>query len=498
MDNEVIRLPQIPPSVKKNATLGLFAAFAVFFLITGVVLYYSLMIYVGPNKAAIVMEYGGAIVTPPENGFIATKSGQMGIQLEVWREGLHFVNPIFTSAEIVDVVKVPDNNVGYVIRKFGKDLPPGQVIAGEGEKGVLDLELKPGFYPQYSNKYAFDVVISKAIQVPPGSVGVVTNLAGTMPAKPNQFLTEEGERGVQKKYLTPGTYFMNPYLKQVDLVNVQSRRTDIPDIVFPSNDGFPISLNCSIEWYIPESEAPITFMMFGKEEEVENKIIFPSALNFARIIGSNADATTFISGETRQKFGRDFQEAIATAVREVSVEIKETGIRTILPPEEVLTILQDREIAIQQKQQYLQEISQNAEKLKLEIQRTKGLKEKDIVDKKTEMLKSLLDKKRAQDVAVLDAQRELDATKIELQAARNIADASRTIARAEADASLLKFKAEANAQQAAVNAFGNGKQGAESYALYTLTKNVAPRIEEIFTGTNVFWKEILIGEGKRP
>ena len=458
----------------------------------GIVLYYSLMVNVGPGQVAIVMEYRGESVAP-ENGFIAVNPGQMGIQLKVWREGLHFVNPVFTRVEIVPIVQIPENSVGYVIRKYGKDLPLGRVVAGDGEKGVLDVSLKPGFYPEYSNNYAYEVVITEAIQVPPGHVGVVTNLAGPLPTVPNQFLSEAGERGVQKQYLTPGTYFLNPYVQRVDLVNIQSRRTDISDVSFPSFDGFPVSLNCSVEWYIPEENAPLAFVKFGEETEVENKIIFPSVLNFSRIIGSSQEATTFISGETRQKFGEDLQHAIANAIHSVSVEIKETGVRTILPPEEVLAILQDRELAVQQQQQYLQEITQNAEQLKLQVQRTKAEKEKDIVDKNTELLKALLDIQRAQDVAVLEAQRELDAARIELEAARNVADATRTMARAEADAMLMTFKAEASAQAAAVSAFGEGGKAAEGYARYMMTKTLAPRIDDIFSGVELLREDVLLG-----
>lgn len=458
----------------------------------GLFLYYSFLVNVGPNRVAIVMEYRGEPVQS-ENGFIAVNPGEMGIQLEVWREGLHFVNPIFTEVEIVDIVRVPENHVGYVVSKFGRDLPAGAVVAGEGEKGVLDIVLKPGYYPEYSNKYAYDVIIKEAIHIPPGYVGVLTNQAGPMPKEANQFLSAADERGVQERYLTPGTYFLNPYIQRVDLVNVQSRRSDISDVTFPSYDGFPVSLNCSVEWFIPENNAPITFVMFGEEVEVDNKVILPSVLNFSRMIGSSEEATTFISGETRQKFGRDFQKAIADSVNTVNVAVKETGIRTILPPEEVLNILKDREIAIQQKQQFLQEIQQNAETQKLQVQRTKAEKEKDIVDKNTEMLKELLDRQRAQDVAVLDAQKEFDAAKVELEAARNIASASMTIAEAEAKATLMKFEAEANAQRAAVRAFGDSGDAATSYANYMLTKSLAPRIGELFTRPDVLWQNTILG-----
>ena len=48
-----------------------------------------------------------------------------------------------------------------------------------------------------------------------------------MPKNPNVFLVEEGERGVQRKTLEPGTYYLNPYETRVSQVDCRSRRFNL-------------------------------------------------------------------------------------------------------------------------------------------------------------------------------------------------------------------------------------------------------------------------------
>jgi hypothetical protein len=80
----------------------------------------------------------------------------------------------------------------------------------------------------------------------------VTDLAGPLPKTPNQFLSGAGERGVQIKYLTPGTYFLNPFAQSVDLVTC-NRGERYRRCFVSLLDGFPSTLNCSVEWYIPKN-----------------------------------------------------------------------------------------------------------------------------------------------------------------------------------------------------------------------------------------------------
>ena len=51
-----------------------------------------------------------------------------------------------------------------------------------------------------------EVVVVDAVEVPAGAVGIVTSLTGE---RSDKDLVDEGERGVWRKVLRPGTYYMN-------------------------------------------------------------------------------------------------------------------------------------------------------------------------------------------------------------------------------------------------------------------------------------------------
>ena len=59
--------------------------------------------------------------------------------------------------------------------------------------------LGPGKYYEYANPFAFEVKWVDPVQIEPGHRGVVALMTGTKPAKPNDFLVADGERGVQRE-----------------------------------------------------------------------------------------------------------------------------------------------------------------------------------------------------------------------------------------------------------------------------------------------------------
>lgn len=124
-----------------------------------------------------------------------------------------------------------------LIRKFGAEMPPGQIIAGAGQKGVQAEALGPGWY--FVLPWMYDVETHKLIEISAGTppwpemykeaasdlaipeikgdvpeIGILVNKigkewTGTEP------VVEEGYKGVQKRVLTPGTYRLNPYIYEV-------------------------------------------------------------------------------------------------------------------------------------------------------------------------------------------------------------------------------------------------------------------------------------------
>ena len=150
---------------------------------------------------------------PP--GQIIAEPGQKGVLLDPRGPGRHFINPFLYERQLKDQIIISGGEIGLVIAKFGKELPHGEFLAGPGERGIQRDVLLPGTYKL--NPYAFDVKVSKMIEIDPGYVGVVTARSGK-PARDT--LAEAGERGVQRVVLPPGLYAINPEAYSVERVEI--------------------------------------------------------------------------------------------------------------------------------------------------------------------------------------------------------------------------------------------------------------------------------------
>ena len=169
--------------------------------------------YVGPDQMAVITAKTGAELPP---GQILARKGQRGIQEDVLGEGRHFLNPWLYDWKIVPVVSIPPGKVGVVTSKVGDPLPEGEFLAEPGQKGIWRNVLGPGKYRMNPVGYQIDVV--DAISIPIGYDGVVTSLSGTQTA-PNEF-AKRGEKGVRSDVLQPGLYFVNPREYKVDVLEI--------------------------------------------------------------------------------------------------------------------------------------------------------------------------------------------------------------------------------------------------------------------------------------
>jgi hypothetical protein len=145
-----------------------------------------------------------------------------------------------------------------MIRRYGRPLPSPKTVATEpDERGPVAEELLPGKYN--INPLAYDIQRFPAIEIPAGHVGVVTLLSGADPVEKNTWTVAPGEKGVQHDTLPPGLIFYNPYLKNVEIVDIRSQKYDMREedaIQFPSKDSFTITMEGTIEWGIRSRKWP--------------------------------------------------------------------------------------------------------------------------------------------------------------------------------------------------------------------------------------------------
>lgn len=472
-----LRLPVLPslPRTPMLAVGGMVFAF--------MFIWFFCRIEPGPGEIAVLIRKTGDNL--PEGQVIALQPGQKGIQLEVLAEGRYFKNPYSWGWRIHRILDVPAGKLGVMTRLYGEELPPGKIIAVDGQRGIMEEILRPGKYR--INPYAFHVALFDATHIAPGSVGVVTMLTGRdvlvddlAPEERNTFMVQEGLKGVSAKLLEPGTHYLNPYVYNIVEVNIQSQRFEMSgdDVInFLTLDGFAVTVEGTIEFSIEREEAAYLTHRVGDMEDIIKKLIMPRARGFSRIEGSKHPAVNFIVGETRQKFQSDLETHLRARSKGWGVDIKSVLVRKIIVPDEIASINRDRELAVQEAAKYEQQIVQAQSKAELTKQEMLAIQSREKVEADTRRIRAVIDAEQNQAVRLIAAQKELGVAKLEYEAALSQAEAILLTADGEKDAIRARNEAEAAVLKSRVTAFGGG----ENFARYTLYEKVGPQVQAVLS-----------------
>jgi regulator of protease activity HflC (stomatin/prohibitin superfamily) len=468
------------------------AALAGVAVLSAIMMYNQCKIEVSTGQQAVLIRKTGADLKPDmELAPAPSKSGQYskGVQPGVLTEGRYFYNPYFWSWEIKPQFLVPEGKCGVRIALVGKPLPPGGVLAGPGEKGIVPGVLEPGARVPY-NWYAEQIELHDPVTIPPGSRGVVTLVAGQTPRDPNAILVGPGERGVQKETLPPGTYFINPYEKRVSVVDCRSKRFNLGqgyDMDFLSSDGFVITLDGVVEFRVMPERASEVFVLYNEDhngdaidEEIIAKVITPESRSISRIGGSKLTGGQFISGDDRLVFQRDLERALKDNCKKQGIEILNVSITSIEPPQEIAGPIRDREVAKQQLARYQQEKLQQLSEAQLKVQQLLANQKKELVEAEQQVVEQVTMAEQKQQVAVTLAEQKLKVAETQLQAAANKALAITAEAQAAADVIRFKNTAELAGLAARVQAFdGDGSALAQNI----LVTKLAPAYRSILTNS---------------
>lgn len=419
-----------------------------------------------------------------------------GILEGVYQEGTYFnFSPFDFERELHPLVTVPQNKVGLVVKKFGAPLAEGQVLAdpAKGQRGPLGEVLQPGVYAQYSNPYAYEVILVDPVVIEPGHRGVVTVMAGPAAKQPNAYLVEPGEQGTQPVIEPEGRRFINLFQKRITPVSMQSQRFQMSGsdaIRFPSSDSFEIRMEGFVEWSIIPDKLPLIYAQYaegaGLVEFLEERVILPYSRSFSRLVGSQYLAREFISGDTRLKFQSDFEQRLKAACLAQGIEVRQALVRDIVPPDDIKAPINEREVARQQILTIEQQIKVAKSQADLTRKTELATQNQKIGDANKQVVTIVKASERERDVAITRAQQELEVAKLQLEAAKNQAAAILAKGEAEANLVLLQKQAEAEPLRRQVEAFGDG----EAFAQYFFYQKVAPSIRSIMTNTDGPFAEI--------
>ena len=136
-----------PPRPSFRGWLWIVGALAL--LIGSVIAYNACKIEVTTGKQAVLVRKTGLdLAANMEIAPAPDKSGRYykGVQPGVLTEGQYVYNPLFWAWEIRDQIEIPKGKIGVRIALTGRDLPPGQILAEPGQKGIIREILMPRRY----------------------------------------------------------------------------------------------------------------------------------------------------------------------------------------------------------------------------------------------------------------------------------------------------------------------------------------------------------------
>ena len=247
--------------------------------------------------------------SPP---LLAMKLGDLNLPLWVWIIGGVVVVFIFLPqlGWILGLIVVGEREVGIVVKKFSLrgDLPPGQLVALNGEAGYQADTLAPGWHFSY---YPWQYSIRKeaVIVIPQGEIGlIIANDGKSIPPdrilgktvscdnfqNSREFLLANGEKGRQLGIMTAGTYRINTALftiitsanaatngmapSELKLYSVATEKVGIVTAL----DGIPIEAGAIAGAVIPEHDNFQNAQLFingGGRRGLQEQVILSGSWN---------------------------------------------------------------------------------------------------------------------------------------------------------------------------------------------------------------------------
>ncbi|MGZ3777977.1 MAG: SPFH domain-containing protein [Mucilaginibacter sp.] len=191
------------------------------------------------------------------------------------------------------MVIVPDDRIGLVVKKYvlsgNKRLPDGRIIATNGEAGMQAKALAPGLYwgmwPwQYSITMApFTIIEQNKLGLVKAKDGASMD-TGRVLGKPVEcdkfqdaiaFLDNNGQKGPQAAFLTPGSYRINNFLFEIEMVPITQVQENKVGII-TTLDGEPLDkgeiAGSSVDGH-KNFQDPIAFINAGGRKGLQEDVI---------------------------------------------------------------------------------------------------------------------------------------------------------------------------------------------------------------------------------
>lgn len=341
-------------------------------------------------------------------------NGYRGPQLETLQPGEYYINPLLFEVKEFDIAEVPPGYVAVLRSNVGKEL-----AKATGEPVGVDKE--PGFKQDVHEKD--EVVLTM----------------------------DRNERGIWEKPIAPGKYNMNPlaftpYLVPTSAVtidwaagpeirtehqgaalggmNLGSTRGKAPrqeeitgvkasdffkfsQLTLTSKDGFILEADVRMIIRLRPQHASFIIARFGSVPNLIEQIVHPLIDSSFRNNAGEKKAIEFI--QSRTELQREAIEKARAEFEKYYVEAQNLLISYIKVDPTLLKTQTDKEIALQQQEQFKEQANAQEENIAVQEKTARAAKQKDVIDAK---LSKDIEADRA-DAARRKAEGVRDATKYE-------------------------------------------------------------------------------------
>jgi len=380
--------------VRQNFSKGISILIAVAVVIALVVIGIgSSLVSVDGNEVGIVEKKFGGGELP--SGRMYAVNGENGIQAQVLVPGWHlFYWPWQYDINKVKVTEIKEGFVGIVQAADGQSLPADTIYApkwadpdkmsdaayflgeGQGYKGPQLSVLNPGKYRL--NTKLFTITFVPTTNVTVGTAAVIKSNVGERVETVDR-LVDEGQRGIWRKALTEGQFYMNTNAYEVTIVSIrqvkvsytaESERGEdvatqpLKPITVRSKDGFTFPVDVRITFRIDTENAPKVVANVGDDDVVLNKLVTPAVRAVFRNNAEKVKALEYVQKRSEQE--TQSAKMLVAELAKYGVTVLAVRIGDIGDEKTLGTLLKtqtDREIALQ-KQATFEEQQRAAEKEK--------------------------------------------------------------------------------------------------------------------------------------
>lgn len=237
--------------------------------------------------------------------------------------------------------------------------------------GKIGLQHDPLLYGAYNlNPFLVSIESVPMLVVEQGEAAVIKSYVGlqTEDTSGAEFkfgsLVKPGHRGIWEEPLRTGKYPINPHCYQAVIVptailtlnwaeavsEAHHLDKELKSIKAKSREGFVFTIDLQVQIHIADTMAPRVISIVGTIANLVNEVLQAAVGNHFRDKLQSMPAVMFI--ETRQEVQIKAFEHISKCLTDYSVETKGVYIQDVILPEQLVTVLTQREIAHQEIQTF--------------------------------------------------------------------------------------------------------------------------------------------------